>query len=280
MSRYAPLVSLTIEHEFFVGNRCDALSCEPGAASTRLARDCEMVLKSRTDGVTVYLDQDRADALTLAQADPAAPPELWFRLRPQDPALANFTFPSTPRDGAVLFFSNTDATPAVDGGPQSLSAEDTVSESDFVTFDDEVLATILTARDRRIPPFAFVRLVLGDLTPRRYELRFEARQTFWKYYLLGEMALPTATIVDTRQEVEFETGVETTLADDRRAISFTSKARIPLRQQSDCHFQLREVGSGVNRVLIRHLPVASPDRLYKDTINGREALVSDIYINC
>lgn len=279
MSRHAPLISLLIEHEFFVDSRCHALSCEPSPDSIKLAHDCELVLKTHADGIAVYFDQDRTGALTLAAADPTLP-ELWFRLRAADLTFANRTSPTTPREGAVLLFSNADENPELDSGRRSLAKANIVSDADFVPFDDTELASVLTARDRRVPPVAFVCIVLRDLTPRRYVLRFEARQTFWKYYLLGDMARPTATIVDTRKEMEFETGVETTLADNRRAVSFTSKAKIPLREHSDQHFQLRENGSGADRVMVKHLPAASANRLYKDTINGQEALVSDIYINC
>ncbi len=65
MSRYAPLVSLLIEHEFFVDSRCQALSCQPDPGSINFARDCDLVLKTHADGATVYLDHDR----TAASAD-------------------------------------------------------------------------------------------------------------------------------------------------------------------------------------------------------------------
>jgi hypothetical protein len=286
MSRYASLFSLRIEHEFFVDNRCDALSCQADAASEKVAANCELVLKTNPRGAAVYFDEDRTDAMKLATADPSAMPELWFRLSAIDPKFANWTSPTIPRPDFVLFFSNEHHAESAGAGEAavSLAKTETVSDVDFVNWkkagESESFGPVLTARDRRVPPVAFIRIVLRDLVPRRYFLRFEARQTYWKYYLLGDIARPSATIVDTLGETEFGLGQETTLADSRRAIAFTSRTKIPLRKHSEKRFQLRENSAGLDRVLIKDLPVASPDRLYKDTINGKEALVSDIYINC
>ncbi len=290
VTNYAPLVGLKIEHEFFVDARCDAISCQPDAATVKLLRDCGLVLKTYSDGVSVSLDQNSTEALAAAIADTAAPPVLWFRLHPTDKQLSNCTIPSTPRDGEVLMLSGANASDSANKKPQSLAKGATVSVTDFIPFEvlnkkgelivNPEIADVLTSRDRRIPPLAFVCITLSDLTPRGFVVRFEARQTYWKYYVLGDLAKSSAKIVDTKKEVEFELGRETTLADERRSITFISKVQIPLRERSNRRFQLRDNGSGVDKVLIKNLPVASKGKLYKDTINGQKALVSDIYVNC
>jgi hypothetical protein len=87
-------------------------------------------------------------------------------------------------------------------------------------------------------------------------------------------------ITDLNHEIEFEATGRASLPGNRMAMTFRSKQRIPLREKSEYRFQLREKETNGGRVLIRRLPVASAGQFYKETVDGKEAIVSEIFINC
>ena len=172
------------------------------------------------------------------------------------------------------------------------STEAFVSEADLRPTASEALAPLLTKRDATVRPVAVLRLRLADAVtalaegatsaPRAYRLDFRPRETHWRYLLLGGLAERAASVVDPEGSTEFERTGETTLPGDRAAVAFVSRTRIPLQERSDRRFQLRENGnngSNGGRVLIRRLPVASPREIHREIVDGRDALVSDIYLN-
>ena len=80
--------------------------------------------------------------------------------------------------------------------------------------------------------------------------------------------------------MEFEDTGRDLLPDNREALTFRSKQRIPLRERSEYRFQLKEKGTNGGKVVIRRLPVASADQYIREMVDGKEAIVSEIFINC
>jgi hypothetical protein len=115
--------------------------------------------------------------------------------------------------------------------------------------------------------------------PRDYYLKFKARKTFWKYYMLGLMAQKHSYIADLNDAIRFEFSGEESLSGNRTALTFRSKTPIPMRDTFSYRFQLKESGPRGEKVLIRRLPMASASQINREMIEGEEAVVSEIYIN-
>ena len=87
-------------------------------------------------------------------------------------------------------------------------------------------------------------------------------------------------IVDLNNNTEFEDTGKTSLPGNRIALTFRSKDRIPLREEYEFRFQLKEKGPNGGKTIIKRLPVASASQLYREIIDGNEEIVSEIFINC
>ena len=93
------------------------------------------------------------------------------------------------------------------------------------------------------------------------------------------MANDAFDVNDRDEKIEFVAEGESSLADNRVALTFRSKTLLPFRERSSYRFQLRDKNPGGGRVIIRQLPVASPSQLSREIIDGEQALVSEMYIN-
>lgn len=295
MSRFETLFTIDVAHRFFGADPCTVLDFVPSAASRARAAKAGLLVRSTPTGTHVCRDLERRDALALYAADRDDPLAITYRVRSRDPQLASYTDPTPLREGQVLLFDNRATRPEPGGTALLLHGGDFVGEADFAGWDAEELRGLATSRDRLAPPAAVVRVFVSDEAgglldpadpaPVAYHLSFQARSTYWKYYLLGPLAGKRSFITDPDDEIEFESSGETALPGDRTAVTFTSTTRIPLRRRSERRFQLREHvagngnGNGAGRVLVKRLPVASPEGSFRETIDGRDAIVSDMYIN-
>jgi hypothetical protein len=125
------------------------------------------------------------------------------------------------------------------------------------------------------------------VTPVRYALRFAARSTFWRYYIvpqpqreqLEDLAIETLgdappVVFTGPQKVRLVTGAP--------AYRFVSEARLLLQQQSPYRLRLKgwpKRAHGAEDVLMRRLPVAASRQVLPE--GGRDAPdqnYSDIYV--
>jgi hypothetical protein len=287
MGTYLPLLSVEAGHGYFSDGACRDLELQPTAASAARLAHCGCLLRPLPGGLAVACDGDSLDALRLQAADPDDPFCVDLLARSHDPLFANYT-EAPPPDGTagVMLF---DSAGAVAEGPDQwrLHAQPSVAPDDRVPLDAPVLAQMLTPRQRRLPPRFAVRIRirpedLQDLPPRakRYVLRFQARATVWKYYLVGDWAQDQLSVVDLGREAEFEPAQPDRLADGRAALAVRSQARIALHERPAQRFQLRgRSNGGTERVLIKRLPVAGARQLSMESIRGVPTPVSEIFVH-
>lgn len=290
MSAFLPLLRLVVGHGFFTRDPCPAIEVVPQPRSAELAARAGLLVRRRAGGAAVL--RGEGDALERWAADLGPELRLDFRLESRDPRLRDYTEPGPPPAGRMVALDDRDADTPDGDGPILLGRRGPVSEEDWVEMDSERLFGALRPQDRRLPPLALVTLHLADADGRlrvptvgpagpEYRVRFEARRTYWRYLLLGPLAADGARVTDSDRETEFEFGGETLLPGDRRALAFRSTTPIALRERSERRFQLREEGgsaSGNGRVLVNRLPVAGPDGLRREIVDGSPAFVSDIFV--
>lgn len=281
MGAYRPLFSLAVEHEFFPERICLGLDFVPTAASATLLQKTGLLTRQNANGFQVFFDSDQAEALDLYAGNPDEPFDFAYRVYSKDLLFKNYTEAGTYKEDALLYFDSEKALP---DGPDRFRLHEAaaVSEADLLSFDAPLLNAMLSKKDRLVRPAFVVKIALSSRRDRSsdYTLKFRSRETFWKYYLLGNRARKEAYITDLGNKTQFEFTGSEALNDQKIALTFRSKNPIPLREKLDCRFQLRERGPGNGKVLINRLPVAAATQISKETINGIEAVISEIYVNC
>jgi hypothetical protein len=288
MASFRQLCSISVTHSYFADGRCRDLEFVPTHDTAYLVEKAGLLVKNNYDGVCVFCESSSIDTLRQRTADPDEPSALVFKVFPRDPGFAYYTEPGIFNEEAMLYFGNR-AGETGGGLSGRLHQGEYVSGLDFEKLDSPLFSGVFGKRDRLVRPAFIVSIdltpavgVLSDASspPGDYVVAFKARETFWRYYLLGEMKKRTAFIIDRHNGYTFEYVGEASLPDSRTALPFLSNEPIPLQENSDCFFQLKEKGVGGGKILIRRLPVATPHQFSKEVINGQETAVSDIFINC
>jgi hypothetical protein len=112
-----------------------------------------------------------------------------------------------------------------------------------------------------------------------YHIRFKARQTHWKYFLVGDANRDEVFVKDVNGEIDFDYLGEELLANGTKARVFLSRQPITLRDRAVQKIQLLVPKNNRTKVLVSRLAVASAKRINKVIVEDRELFVSEIYIN-
>lgn len=271
LERWAPAFTLEARHAFFGDAPCPSVAFEPVEETRARLANLGLLCRDGPGTLTTF----RSD-----RAGTAAAADLTFRLVATDAAFANYTRLDGADARSTLWFDTANAAPSDTDIERRLHVGTTVAATDRVALDAPSLLGSTTPRDLATPPLGFVRVRMTQGAPSgtTWIIAFDARTTVWKYYVLGASdAMPT--IRDADGEIEFEPAAATVLPGNRRAVVLRSKVPIPLRDRPTQRFQLRVATPAGERVLVRRLALASPNRLGKDTVDGREVTVSEIYVN-
>ena len=293
MGHYLPLFSVEAQHSFFSDGFCRQLHCAATHETDMIINKTGLLTRNTFNGVRVFYDRDNIDSLRAQAADSEEPFSLVFKVFTRDSLFMNYTEPPTFREDAILFVDNlnVEGDGNADNPKFRLHQEDHLSDADFENLDSPVFEDVLSPTDRLIRPIIVVNIritedeagLISELlpaTPKTYFVSFRARETIWKYYLLGEVAKEGLYIADLDDAIEFEPGEAETLSDTRPALTFRSKTYIALSERSQCRFQLRERNSGAGKVLIRRLPVASASQIGREVVEGLATPLSEMFINC
>jgi hypothetical protein len=289
MGSYLPLVSIAVEHMFYSQDSCWELEFVPTPKTTITLKNAGLLTRNTRNGIRIFYDEQASETLQRFVEDTDDPLGLTFKVFSGNRLFENFTELPIRQEDAILYFDNRGLR-KVTIGKQRLHDEEYVSSIDFQKLDTAQLKGILNKKDRLVRPIFIVRLFVSEkeinpfskqlkVIPSDYYIKFNSRQTFWKYYLLGKIASERSYIVDLNNETEFEFTGQESLSDNRTALTFKSKTSIPMRRTFSSRFQLKERGPGGEKVLIKRLPVASVGQIDRETINGEDAVVSEIYIN-
>ena len=286
MGFYQPLFTVSVDHMYFSDGLWKGLDFVPNPGTLKIIKNAGIHFKptKHKSGIAVFYDEDKSRVLRLYAEDTDGSLNFCFKVYSQDRTFANYTAPSSRMANAILFFNNRGADGGAESGKTRLNKEDFVSEKDFEEMGALIAEDILCERDRRIPPDFVVSIFIkpgknGDFDAQEFRIKFNAKQLFWKYYLLGNMNRNSPFIVDLDSRVEFEFCGEVTLQGNNPAKVFRSKESIPVLERSNYRFQLREAGQGSGKVLIKRLPVASESRLGMEVINGKHEIISESFIN-
>jgi len=284
MGFFKSLFAVSVEHGYFSDGLWKGLDFVPTAATLKVMNGAGMMLRQSRSGFGVIFDEAKTESLFLYSRDTKGTLCFSFKAYARDRTFTNYTAPFGRKEGSILSFSNRGSDGPIEAGKIRLSKSECVSEADLAEINALVADGILDAADKRMPPDFIVSIFVepekaGGLSPQSFTLGFGARQSYWKYNLLGKMNRPQPFIVDLDNRIEFEFHGEALVAGSKPAKVFLSKEMIPLLERSNYRFQLREPGEGAVKILIKRLPVASEGRLGQETINGKRVIVAESFIN-
>lgn len=279
MGLYQPLFTVSVEHAYFADGLWKGLDFIASPETARMVGGGGLLVKPTANGIGVFFDEERAQAMRLYAQETAGALRFDFSVRARDRAFENYTFPDVRKNGWVLRFGNAGREAGAADGRIRLSRDEFASEADFDGFDAAAMGIAVIGSRRIQPDFAVSLDVAPAAGARDFYVRFGARKSFWKYHLLGNMNRGAAYIVDLDSRVEFEPCGEVVLPGNRPARVFRSTERVPVQERSACRFQLREPGQGNGKVLVKRLPVASESRLGSEVIDGRSEIVLESYVN-
>ncbi len=248
-----------------------------------------LLVRSSPNGIRVFYDHHSLETLRLFADNPDEPLQLVFKAYAEDLWFSCYTELPAADEDSILYFDNRNS--IIDESDRlKLHTAEHVSEKDLVKLNTLPLAEVFNQRDHIVTPEFVVCIHMAPdeirsleqpskNTMQKYFISFKARETFWKYYLIGNISKKKCFIVDLKNETEFEDTGQTSLPGGRNALTFRSKRKIPLQEESEFRFQLKEKGPNGGKVVIKRLPVASASQFCREIIDGKETIVSEIFIN-
>lgn len=301
MSAYATLLHICARHAFFGEQAVSRFRFEPSPASAAMLARLDILTLASAEGLTLVCTESTRAALQ-AGAEPGL--ELEFLAWSTGTSFSQVTAPEAPAPDARLFFHSAGAVREETGNWRLHAAAQADASAWSRTVIPNRAAALAQAGSRAVAPAfhlvlaapAIAAALAGRATP-RFLVRFGARRTRWKYYLLTEFPRsgaapadpegPHPAIVDLDGELSFAPRGYTELPGRQVALTFISDQAIEMRQHPSQRLQLRERAGPAaqdQRILIKRLPNASVAAVGREVAAGSNAaggetvLVSEIYI--
>lgn len=283
MSRYAllPLLRVDVTHGYFADGRCRGLRFLPtGSTAHRLQR---AGVWARQDGATLLLvgPADAADQLR-----GGATAALGWQVVATDERFASYTDDPARRPGELLLVGTALAVGAARDGDAGDDLPEPLRVRP-VSLHRRIVMQALSVRDRARPPFALLRIGPDRLRPRaafpdqprRLGWTLAPRATVWKYCLFGDWPEDALDVFDPAGRIDFQPPARERLDDGRPLLALRSRRPLELAEQAAARLQLRCRSGDIVRVLVKRLPVAGPQHLAREEIDGAATLVSEIHVH-
>ena len=299
MSNYVELFAIRISHDFFENNMCSCLYLTPTDDTANVIENANLILKQSANGLQILCDKSKIDVLALYMNSSEDDFCFEFKAYSQDSYFNSYTEPYIKEKNKILYFDNrTDSTGVGDiivSKNKMVSDKDIIALSfeakeDYVSKKAKILKSVFSRKDQFILPVFYLRIYSKNKKKAllkhwlekgitTYTVAFSARQTYWKYYLLGESANERTFIIDPEKKIKFQSLGDYVLADNRAAYIFRTTKKIPLQEKYNFRFQLKEKINDSEQVLLNKLPVACLSQTGKEVVERKETVVSEIYIN-
>ena len=286
MGAYRLLASVTVEHAYFAENNCKMLEFVAAGSCAAKLRNAGLLVKSSQSGVAIYFDEEKIDILRLHAKDNLT---LAFKVFSKDNNFFRYTSPGAPPDDSLLFLSNRQITRDATG-KQMLHTDPSVTAAAWMKLSADPLPEILERKDYFVKPVFVLQLSITagaqglcsdklDAAVRKFYIRFATNQTFWQYYILGDLSKRNVYISDLDSAIQFENLGNILLPGNREAVQLRSSKAIALCEQPSQRLQLKESTGTGDRILIKRLPNARVDQVHGEVLGGAMENISEIYIN-
>ncbi|MEX1827349.1 hypothetical protein [Luteibacter sp. CQ10] len=261
-SSFRLLMRVDVRHDFFADGYARHLVFKAHAGTEAFLKRFGSVLRNDDSTLAVGVDHTRMEGMWSERMEEGEPRVLRFDLHCGDPVHGYYTapvtasHPETEEDGTVA------ACVDVSSG-----------ETGRVNRPLATLALPL------VPDGIDSLDVWSSSAEARYTLRLRSPRTVWKYVLTGDWQDRKLSIVDARGEVTFSAVNREVLPDGQTVLVARSTTGIELRERPPQRFQLQDISTSTERILISRLPGAAPQRLWRETVEGEPTVVSEIFVH-
>jgi hypothetical protein len=274
---YEVLVNISFSHTYFSNKVFAGLVFTPSSSTQLLFLNYGLLFKPNYGGFTIAYDANFNGEKRSREEVVSSIVDCRFTATLMDFNFYNYTaIAEKDISKKVFHFYN-----AVDDNEvlnKSLHSEEFVSEYDLkniADFDETFF----------VKPFAILDLKIAPELLENYSLNFKAKETIWRYILMGEhlQSLNSPAIIDNNGKEPFD-GPEYLKFSGTQGLAFRSKKAISFSETSVQNFQLVEnfdIETGRYKVVMRALPKANPAliTLIKDENTIANNNYSEIFIN-
>lgn len=299
MSSYCPILHLDVNHGFYQNGKPSNLEFRFDSPTTKLLENAGALIKISGAGLSVLASDTTREALQLTldayQEELASlDDEL---LPPERPVLTLRVYDRSRLFNAIsdievlptreVVFLNNDVNRAE---PFTyLHSANQVTSANVLAFSDASLQPLVTRTDSADSPVLLIQFFIDRLMnhvrqsepPLKavdYRVAFASKQLCWKYLILGHEKYDNISISDSQQQIHFQfQGTER--IGDRETLVYLSDQPIQHQEQQEHRFQLNAKTQNINKILVKRLPVASISKVNKFELDGKQAEVSEIFVN-
>lgn len=274
MAQFKPVINLDIAHAFFADGRCTQLHFIPTPATERLLRRYQLMMRNNETGFSLFADIENWIAPDVDDS------VLRFNAYAQDNYFGFYTA-ETENLSTPLYATNVNNLPDVNITTDNISLE----------LQREVPPQLSSEYSARVKPGTRTPVLVVDFDlnnsaiidaltaePVQYQLNFNTREIYWKYYFFGELAKLELDIHDLNSPgaIDFYQSDELVAKNGK---AFISKTAIAMNSEPKQRFQLKDKNNS-GKILIRRLPNAGINLISKSrNLTGQQILVAEIYVN-
>ncbi len=273
---------MELRHTYFENRLCRPLRLSPANETRKLAGKTGMILKPEAGRIVVLYEKSRLDAMKMYMGDPFDPLCFYFTGQTSDPVFFNYTENAEGPPETALFLSTRSGNP----DPCCLTQKPRVSMGDHQASADPALAAAMTGSIKQKRPLFVIGLFPepddgiffskeGQVLGQTFHATFSTRKTRWKYLISGKP--DPVQVVDRDGKIQFEKTEPPDLPISSPVQAFISDQSIPLTQSCPTNFALKDEMSGA--LILKRLPPASPDILFKSKGPGAAGYISEIFVN-
>ena len=270
MMRFAPLVSVTVEHDYFADGTAHGLELRPDAGTAKRLAARRYAWRADRSHLTIATDSANPPP------DDEADTPFRFLARVTDPLLTEASEPFLSNSPKILRLSMADRVQEPDGRWR-LHAGDYAAAKGLEDPAPDTTPHPAVPERRALFELALTAPPEAD-RPMNCVIRLASRQVFWTYLVQGTAARGALSIVDADGAHNFDALGEAQISGNHTAQVFRSTAPLALAERPPYRFQLREQGSVAERVLIRRLPSAG-SRFRPIPGRTGPAMQAEIFVN-
>lgn len=265
METYKPFLQIECKHTFYKNEYLAGFTIKPTPATAQVMRTFGLVAKNTTEGISLYYSTASPGLLDSA-SDTIS---LTFYLELQNPDFFIITDLEGYDQQKFLNFSNENT--KQDGNILLLHEGEYVSQAEIKERSDigqnlELITIDLDPKTLKED---------GEIKMRNYEIKFKAREVYWRYYILkssDSTSISDLSISVSGSDVSFSDSGEATLSNGAKAMMLKSTSPLELKERYNFTHSLNFLLS--RKAATMNLPMPDGKGLQKE--NGE--IYADIYV--
>ncbi|WP_286267420.1 hypothetical protein [Thalassotalea atypica] len=306
---HSTIVNVSVRHDYYVGGFLQAFDYQLSNQSKILFHNADAIFRTHINGFEILATEEtrnifqelvneyETDVIEAKKVNVnktkndekvalPTPPAIIVRAYDVDRRFIQLTSTSIRPNNTCYFISN--ITAQLSNLP-FLHVNQYVGEENVKSLNHVELMPWLVRKDWFNTPVILFCFYLSDVLLQlnqnqesdhglNYTIGFEPRQNIWKYLIFGAEKYQGITIKDLDNNVNFQfEGSET--VGGKTSLVYTSKEPVKLKENTNQRFQLKAEVNEIETILIKRLPLASITQVNSKTLNGKQTVVSEIFVN-